>query len=282
MSYIPSDLIEDILSRLPVKDLCRFSPTTKECETIQEEIVQGHVICELIGFGYVESIDDYKIVKLPWTETGGSRSEEVKVYSLKNRKWKSITSYFDSGFGFEGHGISAYVNGAIHFVVYYREDNKNEGNEYQTVIVAFDLVEDKLKALPPPDFMLTEAYRYCEPSAEVGHLGGCLCVLNQTDSRIELWIMKEYGVAASWTKLFITDELPPLCYLNNNQTHLVIVQPNKLMVWDSEDGLKQVEVTCIDGHWKIENLYMESLVSPNSIIMPSSTKKMKRQKTNSC
>ncbi|XWS18124.1 hypothetical protein CRYUN_Cryun32bG0015000 [Craigia yunnanensis] len=37
----------------------------------------------------------------------------------------------------------------------------------------------------------------------VGVLGGCLCTIaNYGDVRVDLWVMKEYGVKESWTRLF--------------------------------------------------------------------------------
>ncbi|KAK2654312.1 hypothetical protein Ddye_014168 [Dipteronia dyeriana] len=57
----------------------------------------------------------------------------------------------------------------------------------------------------------------------------------------------------------------PLCYLNNSETILVTLW-TRLMFWDSEDEeFKEVEIGCIQDGWSVENVFVESLVSPNRI-----------------
>ncbi|TXG71281.1 hypothetical protein EZV62_006216 [Acer yangbiense] len=227
-----------------------YNPCTKECKTIPDLVRD-----EMFGFGYAESIDDYKIVKIPFNENG-----VFKLYSLRKDSWISIRSDFDFNFCFYTYSMVSF-NGAIHFVTYY--------HQRPSMIAAFDLLEDKFKTLPPPpDFMLDKF----KLSIKIGHLGGCLCLSIRTDSTsIELWVMKEYGVSGSWTKILRTKSVDmrplfPLCYLNNNETILVRRGITKLMFWDSEDEeFKVVEIGCIQDEWSVENVYLESLVSLNRI-----------------
>ncbi|KAI9161736.1 hypothetical protein LWI28_020256 [Acer negundo] len=244
--------IRDVIA---LKGFLLYNPSTKECKTIPD-VVQD----EMIGFGYAESIDDYKILQIPDKLVG-----VVKVYSLRKDSWINIPSDFDFGF-FGYNSMAVYTNGAIHFLIFY----------YQrpTVIIAFDLVEDKFKTLPLPDFMLNEVddvlFKYF---TNFGHLSGCLCLSFQTDcSNTEFWVMKEYGVTASWTKILRTKSvnipyLQPLYYLNDNETILVTYWSG-MMFWDSKDEeFKDGNIDyCIQGDWRFENVYMESLISPNRII----------------
>ncbi|TXG71288.1 hypothetical protein EZV62_006223 [Acer yangbiense] len=208
------------------------------------------------------------IVKIPLTD---KRVGVVEVYSLRKDSWISIPSDFD--FDFSGYNRSSvYTSGAIHFVIYYKER--------PTVIAAFDLAEDKFKTLPPPEFMLNKVDdKFGGRRTYLGQLSGCLCLSNETVSRsIELWVMKEYGVISSWTKILIAKTdlfrvFHPLCYLNNNETilvsgvHQISSLKNNMMFWDSKDEkFKNVKIDCIEYCWSAEDVYVESLVSPNSHI----------------
>ncbi|KAK2654319.1 hypothetical protein Ddye_014175 [Dipteronia dyeriana] len=250
--------IRDVIA---LKGFLLYNPSTKECKTIQD-VIQN----EMIGFGYAESIDDYKILKILWAANG---VRVVKVYSLRKDSWISIPRDIDFGFYASKSGLVS-VNEAIHFVTYYYER--------PTVITAFDLVEDKFKTIPlPPDFML-DKFKF---SIKIGHLGGCLCLSIRTDStskelwvmKEELWVMKEYGVSGSWTKILRTKPddmrsrlLFPICYLNNNETILLRREMTKLMFWDSEyEEFKNVEISNAQDELIVDNVYVESLVSPNRI-----------------
>ncbi|TXG71282.1 hypothetical protein EZV62_006217 [Acer yangbiense] len=239
------------------KGFLLYNSCTKEYRTI---IKSGYA--ESIYFGYAESIDDYKILRITYTKNG---DRVFDVYSLRKDSWISIPSNFD--FGFYACLVSfVSFNGAIHFVTYYRAR--------PSMIAAFDLVEDKFKTLPLPlpDFMLNKGDdEFLKYRTNFGHLSGCLCMSIRTDSgSTEFWVMKEYGVTASWTKILTTKsvyirDLQPLCYLNNNETILVRHRSN-LMFWDSKDEeFKDVKIGCIRGDGKIKNVYVESLVSPNRI-----------------
>ncbi|KAI9200458.1 hypothetical protein LWI28_008285 [Acer negundo] len=62
----------------------------------------------LVGFGYAESIDDYKFVKVMSTEI-------LHIFSLKNNSWKTIEIDFPiaNWIGTSRKGIA--LNGAIHW-----------------------------------------------------------------------------------------------------------------------------------------------------------------------
>lgn len=67
---------------------------------------------------------------------------------------------------------------------------------------AFDLTKEEFRKVPLP--VLT-----CElddmPFQYLGHLEGCLCAVQHKScdcDSIDFWVMTEYGVLESWTKLF--------------------------------------------------------------------------------
>ncbi|GFY91244.1 hypothetical protein Acr_07g0014400 [Actinidia rufa] len=110
----------------------------------------------------------------------------VEVFTLKTNTWRVIQG-FKNIHGIYGPG--AFMNGALHWLV-----SPPEGTP---AIVSFDLATEILfqEVLPPPcqgfvDFTIQS----------VGVSGGYLSVLGGDNARMEIWVMKEYGVRESWTK----------------------------------------------------------------------------------
>ncbi|KAL2524041.1 F-box protein CPR30 [Abeliophyllum distichum] len=71
-------------------------------------------------------------------------------------------------------------------------------------------------------------------------LGGCLCLVCARKSRVNIWVMKEYGVEESWTKLITigfpltepVDILKPLVYSKNSEKVLLNCDEKRLVWYD--------------------------------------------------
>ncbi|TXG52848.1 hypothetical protein EZV62_022017 [Acer yangbiense] len=245
-------------------DLFVYNPSTKKCNQILNSDGHSFDLLFRYGFGYAESIDDYKLVTI---YTLGN----VYVYSVLKRSWRSIPNRFLFPEYYYKMGIS--FNGAIHWAF----DNL----EGSCVIVAFDLVEEKFETLPPPDTVLVEHCRY-----SLGVLRGRLCLA--ADNKIgfdhQFWVMEEYGVKESWTRILMpkvwwSSQLKPLCYLNSSEI-VLLIKEDGLVFLDLKAGeLKNVEVGVIlnkengtqyyedmfeyENNWFEMYVYEESLVSPD-------------------
>ncbi|KAI9198839.1 hypothetical protein LWI28_022882 [Acer negundo] len=216
-----------------------YNPSTKEPRKVLDT-PSRYSIC---GLGYAELIDDYKYVKC----YDGARS--IWVYSLKKDSWIDIQSDFNFV-----PNIGVPLNGALHWLAY----NLASPNP---VIVAFDLVEEKFKTLPLPMKNVKRNHAY-----SFSLLGDCLCLFIEEDYQtLQLWIMKEYGVKESWTKILTTKGqsfLQPLCYLNNNSKTIILANDEQVMFWDPKDAkFKNIEVEGFEGINCFP--YVESLVSPH-------------------
>ncbi|KAH7569476.1 hypothetical protein JRO89_XS06G0168100 [Xanthoceras sorbifolium] len=221
-----------------------YNPSTKDCKQISE-FRPRYSKC---GLGYADSIDDYKYVKI-YDDVSA-----IWVYSLRNDSWKEIPNNF-TFYSSQMSGIP--LNEALHWLVY---DHAGPNR----MIVAFDLVEEKFKTLPLPDIMIKEVSH----SYSFGILGGCLCLFTEEKYQtLQLWIMKEYAVKESWTKILTAEGhsyLHPLCYLNNNsKTILVKIDFEQLMFWDpTDEKFKIIEVEGIETGDFLPRVYVESIVSP--------------------
>ncbi|XP_050365992.1 F-box protein CPR1-like [Argentina anserina] len=157
------------------------------------------------GFGYDSTDDDYKLVRVVVFGFDGV-SSEVKIYSLKSNSWKKIQGLPRiEDFGMLSLRLSSW-NGVLHWLMCHKLDEQTHR------LVTLDLATERYDELPIPHYndgpqltlgVLGEEYLYVSlhyrPEAE--------SILN---SRNDVWIMKEYGVATSWTKLytFALEDMP--------------------------------------------------------------------------
>ncbi|OMP04956.1 hypothetical protein COLO4_09169 [Corchorus olitorius] len=152
------------------------------------------------GFGFDSKTNDYKLLRYVMLDTNdyeGEVSIEAEVYSLNANCWTSITSIapkYIPCLGYPRNYGSSFVNGAIHLLAFDRNDPK------RNLILAFDVSEQVFSEIPLPD-PLSDAF---SPPAQLLTYGQSSIAITTRESwysSIHLWVMKEYGVATSWTKV---------------------------------------------------------------------------------
>ncbi|KAL8538570.1 hypothetical protein ACS0TY_000549 [Phlomoides rotata] len=189
---LPQDLIEEILSRLPVKSLLKFrkveivgscnglvciledtgglilcNPSTRMAMNLPDIGVGENLVGKAFtkyGFGYDESSDDYK-----------------------TNSWKTLKDEQDSDIQFEGGGT--FASGNLHWVTGNRE------------IVSFDLKSEVDGMVEQPSYPKGDIF------PTLGVIDGCLsvisvlCFKDYQHAYFDVWVMKEYGVKESWVKV---------------------------------------------------------------------------------
>ncbi|KAK6151793.1 hypothetical protein DH2020_014428 [Rehmannia glutinosa] len=165
----------------------------------------------LWGFGYNESDDDYKVVGIFNVFGNGCVYESVvKVYSLRTNSWKRIED-FKGGIPLDDSG--KFASGKLHFPA-------SQGLlDSKWVIVSLDLKSEVYGIVEKPN------YGEGPFDSSLGVLGGCIFVLcDYQKTQADLWVLKEYGIKESWTKVvtipYIDDPgkflySHPLCMLPN-------------------------------------------------------------------
>ncbi|KAH7572966.1 hypothetical protein ACOSP7_006370 [Xanthoceras sorbifolium] len=230
-----------------------FNPSTRESKKLPYfQPTYGNDL--LSGFGFIESIDDYKFVKVLEGNT-------VHVFSLRNFSWKVVGCKFlfdtdrciEFGVPLNGsrcvkHGIP--FKGKLHWVL--------DKPDYRgRVIAAFDLVKEKFKtlSLPPGCFTCLSG---------IGVVGDCLCVFDI--GKNVFWVMKKYGKKESWTQVSKSDlckPIAPSCFLKNSDMVYVARYNSKWTFCYEEEGKKWKDYA-VDGlgSYRVHR-YVESVVSPN-------------------
>ncbi|KMS96568.1 hypothetical protein BVRB_8g201740 [Beta vulgaris subsp. vulgaris] len=160
------------------------------------------------GFGYDLANDDYKVVRIIqfYNDIPDFYDSEVKVFSLKTSSWRRVQDFPPEYYLSFKRQSGVYVNGCLHWMVILKPDS-----DKSKLIVAFDLTSEDCKVVPLPNYSAGEVHLTIEVLDQ--HL--CL-LINYPTIRSEVWVMKEYGVQESWTKLFAVmqgDTIGPFEYV---------------------------------------------------------------------
>ncbi|KAI8561467.1 hypothetical protein RHMOL_Rhmol04G0342000 [Rhododendron molle] len=304
-SHLPHEIIFDILSRLPVKSLCRFKSVSRSWLALitHTHFIKSHLnhqsadadnmthkiilasqhsgslhpmhypepeqpVAELkipdldtqfsyvmSGLGYDATSDDFKVVAGVFTLSDDFCV--VHVFSSKLSSWKSIGDFgYSNYFGVFG----SVLNGAPHWFV------RGNADEYYHIIY-FDFMEEKFKEVPKPIYEVKDDHFY------LGVLGEWLCVVDHSrESHSDVWVMMEYGVKESWTKLFVVPKVAggefffqyfELLGFTKGGEVIMKLNLGKLVIYNPKQntykkigiphGCKQFDVA----------LYVESLFSPH-------------------
>ncbi|KAJ9553927.1 hypothetical protein OSB04_017972 [Centaurea solstitialis] len=166
-------------------------------------------------FGYDPKTDDYKLVKLmsftlpPVNDPGMTYFvqakrcftrvvndvEEVEVYSMRNGSWKLIENRLPLHVREIVDEEVVCVDGQDGILHWFGIVSENGWLSMQT-IVTFDLSVESFGEICLPNSVIG---RYWDG---LGVYGGKLCVMSFNKRRdCEVWVMDDYGVAESWTKI---------------------------------------------------------------------------------
>ncbi|XP_055810321.1 F-box/kelch-repeat protein At3g23880-like [Solanum dulcamara] len=200
------------------------------------------------GFGYDEVHDDYKVVGI--FSSMIKANFEAMIYSLKNDSLKTLEDFKP---GLSYCGSPKFVKGKLHWITTRRG---RQG------ITSIDLVDEKWGKLEQP-------CSYKEGDLNVGVLGGDLSVLCNSYERThsDVWVMKEYGVKESWTKLYTIRfpenyTLSPPLFMYNEGEILFVFESTFAIYNTKNDSITYREVTNVDDSIEAE-LCIESLVCPD-------------------
>ncbi|XP_011043922.1 PREDICTED: F-box protein CPR30-like isoform X2 [Populus euphratica] len=197
---------------------------------------------------------------------------EVKVYSLKNDKWKKIEGLpirlrllskpFFHILNRRGYGV--FAGHALHWIVPQRRQLG-----IRDCVLGFDIRDDKFFELLQPDY----ENKGMNFQVDVGVVEGNLCVMcNYEHVCVDVWVMKEYGVKESWCKMFSVQGikwisafmfLRPLVYSKDGGKVLLEVNGEKLLWYDWKN--KHAKVVRVRGGPSSfgSEMYVESLIRIN-------------------
>ncbi|KAF8034332.1 hypothetical protein BT93_C0586 [Corymbia citriodora subsp. variegata] len=223
-----------------------------------ESLIQGYnsACCHqylVHGFGYEPSAGEYKVVRITYSHGIGRQADTpiqpwlVEVYSLGSDTWKNLGR---PDFTWTVRGNSrAFVNGAMHWLA-----SPTVDAPYNS-IAAFDMREEAFREVMelPRSEDLSQFSLNPRGKVTLSVLRGSLALIafgiwNREECGI--WVMKEYGVAESWTKqhhivLPVGSTVRAALGLTGNGKLLLRMVDEKLVYCDVEDG--QISEVGIQG-----------------------------------
>ncbi|KAI8556186.1 hypothetical protein RHMOL_Rhmol05G0232500 [Rhododendron molle] len=231
--------------------LCLWNPSTRKSKRLPSvDLPHGHIV--VYGFGYDSSIDDYKVVGFLYGHSG--IDFEVKVYMLRTDSWRRIGDFPHGDLPYP-HSSGVFVDGALHW---------NVSRETNGIIVSLDLAKETYGKILKPEYRDGRLYE------TLCAFNGCLCVLYDYRICAHLWVMKEYGIRDSWTKLAVVpyatrvsnlqylDTMPFFIFKNGE---VLLYTRKHLVRYNLKDGTFTYPTSPIDLASSILHPYIESLVS---------------------
>ncbi|XP_057444320.1 F-box protein CPR1-like [Lotus japonicus] len=231
----------------------------------------------LNGFGYDPSTDDYLLVRIEvifWDDYIYSQ-QDPNIIANHPTRIRLFSMKTNSGLYLEGtyaqyvnlcyceFRVGSFLNEALHWLVTSVETSNH-------AIIAFDLVEGSLSEIPLSQILARELEGREYHLRFMGECFSLCCPGDQSGvaSMAEIWMMKNYKVRSSWTKLFAfsTCNIPrnmfcPICFTkhgeifgSNGSTSLMIVNDEgKLLDECTFDTYTEDLLHC--------GMYRESLLS---------------------
>ena len=233
-----------------------WNPSIKESKRLPSKPFEQLFYLVSYAFGYDSITDDYKVVRLVCCSINDSYEYHVEVFSLRSNAWRKIRSFPYFLFTDEA---GKHVNGSINWAV-----SRDKNNDHW-FIASLDLATESYQVVPQPDC----ANETLKPIIRV--LGGQFCIIFEYDDIIDVWVMQEYGVKESWSKLvtvpFFSDPLDanyakPLFYLKEGA--ILIDFYGMLILYNFNRNESTSPMIYGVHHYHEVEVYLESMVSPNS------------------
>ncbi|KAI8561482.1 hypothetical protein RHMOL_Rhmol04G0343500 [Rhododendron molle] len=235
-------------------ELCLWNPSIRMYRKFsQPEYPRGEF--RVYGLGYDSVSNDFKVVRIVMPESNDPC--DVHMFTSKLSSWKQIG---DIAYSFYQEGDGAVVNGMPHWL--WMRSTDGSLSVSSKVILAVDTTEEKFREVPQPN---------CEgwdKHIDLGFLSEWLCVVQyHQDGTDVVWVMKEYGVKESWTKLFVVPNglcgfFMPLCYAKDGGV-VMVLEAKELGIYNPKENSYVcigIPPDCVGG---LMASYVESLLSPH-------------------
>ncbi|XP_015947197.1 F-box/kelch-repeat protein At3g23880-like [Arachis duranensis] len=240
------------------------------------------------GFGYDHVNDKYKLFLVEEKKSGGS---VTRIFTFGPKcTWRTIQDFqYNKAILMNMVGLFVSGIGTLNWLLC--------GLTSFVAVLSLDLVKETYSQFSLPSRDSDDALRVLP---RLGILRGCLAVCYETKkTHWTLWIMKEYGLPQSWTKLAIIPHHPLLVeplscyalapmYMLKNDVLLVMSPSGKFVLCNlndgtidfpnfdsSADGMPQLPPLSWCSAGRTFHIYHESLVSPSHFGLPTCSSQMR-------
>jgi F-box interacting protein len=162
-------------------------------------VLSSEGLRQKVGVGFLPTSNECKVV---WVSYSFETSQnEAKIYELSSGSWRDLKlGDFSNGNYCLCNGQQAHYNGILHWHASFRKKDKSG---FAFFIFSFDTKDEKFGAMMLPSCIRHNDSLPFQPSI----FRESLCLIESTDDKYyNVWVMKEYGVAESWQKIFCIDD----------------------------------------------------------------------------
>ncbi|KAK9933531.1 hypothetical protein M0R45_020726 [Rubus argutus] len=145
-----------------------------------------------VALGFSARTNEYKVLQT-------DSHDEAWIYTIGTGVWRSIGKAPSAGAQLP---FNSFLHGALHWVPI-----RFDGSQF---IHSFNFEREQFRPLPPPVTGHLKLSRY-DHHLRLGVLKGCLflCVFGAYNTEFDMWVMKDYGVQESWTKILVFENMYP-------------------------------------------------------------------------
>nr|POF07471.1 f-box/kelch-repeat protein [Quercus suber] len=162
------------------------------------------------GFGYHAPTNEYKVVRIRRPEGVEDTTLMAEIYSFNNGECRLLTFSPSAPFILRQDTASVFMNGALHWLV------RRMQNPRYNLIMSFNLGDETVfYEVPVPKVLEIENHQNNQfyssiMGKNIAMLNGLLALYGRVGPLVhakkhDVWVMKEYGVVESWTKLYVID-----------------------------------------------------------------------------
>ncbi|KAL2518761.1 F-box protein [Abeliophyllum distichum] len=170
-----------------IDDLYLWNPALGENILLPRSKNEKRILKSAYGYGLSQYTGHYKVLRIvhkSYLYRPNKTEGEVITIGIDN-KWRDIGS---APFPLHENFCKVTLNGALHWII---DDFRKPD-----FIYSFNIDKENVQIIAPPRDLVDR-----RPWMSLAVFDNILCILdNSRDSELEIWLMKEYGVAESWNK----------------------------------------------------------------------------------
>ena len=195
-----------------------WNPSIRKFKMISTPHLTHPSVPVAIGLAYHSQNNDFKILGIVCARGYNAPPAEAEVYTLSTDSWKRVVISLGS-IDYIGPPPSLFFNGALHFIAW---------SGRRQFILSFDVNDERFR-----EIMLPQIYDDTVLNSLAVFKGSLALFVCCRSDICYIWVMREYGVVESWTKISVPlDSVKNFFGCTDSGEHLVDIKDRGLVSYD--------------------------------------------------
>lgn len=239
-----------------------WNPAVRKSVDIEMPVRPKYPHMFVLGFGNCPVTNDHKVVRVVYLKDSSLNftvPPEVQVYSLSTGSWRDVNAGAPLSYMVEYTWSQVFVSGCVHWLAYRKQGESGSRN----LLVSFHMGDEVFGEVMLPDSLANDIVYDMSVSICRDSLAALKYNKEIGQESCVVWVMREYGVSESWTKLYTIRVLETLTrtigFRKDGEVVLSLCN-NELVSYDPVAGqIKGLGITGNIRSFFVGN-YVESLV----------------------